>query len=614
MARSAANTARRPTSSSPRIIPKDPKRIYDFAKLMGENATLYWGTLGLDVVVLRFATTYGPGKTARHGNMGVTSQIIEQPASGQPFRIAQGGDEKDDFIYNKDSALGIYLATMAKNLDSRVFNIGTGIGVTLKDVAAILRKHLPNAVIEVGPGLELPRLALPDARRLRHFARPEGIGLPARIRSRTRHRRLSRKPAAAEAASGVTGQNMRDVLELPRLSLRERDRRWAAVRKEMAARDLDCLVLWGWPLMWDFCIANARYLCPVGGNAEFNVLVFPREGDPTCFVLMPTFLEGWRSAQDWVGDIRARKGTWADSVAERIKELKLDRGRIGMDGLAGPLDPDGWLPHSVYLRLQELLSGAKLVALDDMLEKVRTIKSDEELGMLAKAAELGDLMLAACRDTARPGVKECEVYGRMVETMLAHGGEEPTLFLWACDRYPYPHPFRVPTTRKMERGDVIICELHPKIGGYFTHVERTFCLGEPEAKQREIYDGCVAAYERGLKEFGPGRKISEAMGAVKQTIEDRKLAICETGIHGHGLASLEYPRYRFHALRADQDALKVVGDEFRPGMVFAFNIDLYDPAWRNGETGCVFAETVQITATGAQRMHGFSTKFQAIPV
>ena len=242
---------------------------------------------------------------------------------------------------------------------------------------------------------------------------------------------------------------MRNVLELPRLSLRERDRRWAAVRADMAARDLDCLVLWGWPLMWDFCIANARYLCPVGGNAEFNVLVFPRDGDPTCFVLMPTFLEGWRSAQDWVGDIRARKGTWADSVAERIKELKLERGRIGMDGLAGPLDPDGWLPHSVYLRLQELLSDAKLVHLDDMLEKVRTIKSDEELGILAKAAELGDLMLAACRDTARPGVKECEVYGRMVETMLAHGGEEPTLFLWACDRYPYPHPFRLPTTLKL---------------------------------------------------------------------------------------------------------------------------------------------------------------------
>jgi UDP-glucose 4-epimerase len=142
-------------------LPKEPRRIYDSAKLMGEHATLYWGTLGLDVVVLRFATTYGPGKTTRHGNMGVTSQIIERPASGQPFHLAQGGDEKDDFIYNKDSALGIYLAATAKSLKSRVFNIGTGVGVTLKDVAAILRRHLPNAVIEVGPGLNFLGAAYP---------------------------------------------------------------------------------------------------------------------------------------------------------------------------------------------------------------------------------------------------------------------------------------------------------------------------------------------------------------------------------------------------------------------------------------------------------------------
>ena len=57
--------------------------------------------------------------------------------------------------------------------------------------------------------------------------------------------------------------------------------RWAAMRAEMAARGLDCLVLWGWPTMWDFYTANARYLCPIGGNAEFNVLVFPLTGEPT---------------------------------------------------------------------------------------------------------------------------------------------------------------------------------------------------------------------------------------------------------------------------------------------------------------------------------------------
>ena len=97
--------------------------------------------------------TYGPGKTARHGKMGVTSQIVEAPAAGKPFHLPQGGDEKDDFIYNKDSALGIYLATVADNPKSRIYNIGTGIGLTLRDFERALRKHIPDADIRIGPGL-----------------------------------------------------------------------------------------------------------------------------------------------------------------------------------------------------------------------------------------------------------------------------------------------------------------------------------------------------------------------------------------------------------------------------------------------------------------------------
>ena len=135
-------------------MPKNPIRIYDSAKLMGEHVGLYYqANMGVDVVVLRFATTYGPGKTARHGKMGVTSQIVENPARGLPFHLAQGGDQQDDFVYNKDSALGLYLATVADNLKSRVFNIGSGVGATLNDFARILRRYLPDADIEIGPGL-----------------------------------------------------------------------------------------------------------------------------------------------------------------------------------------------------------------------------------------------------------------------------------------------------------------------------------------------------------------------------------------------------------------------------------------------------------------------------
>ena len=193
---------------------------------------------------------------------------------------------------------------------------------------------------------------------------------------------------------------MRKLVEYPTPSLAERDRRWATVRNEMDARGLDCLILCGWPAMWDFNIANARYLCPIGGNAEFNVLVFPRAGEPTSFIYSPVFTDYWRGAQSWVADVRPKRGTFGDSVADRLTELRLTGAKVGIDGLAGPLDPDGWVPHSMYLRLQERLPKLTLVNLDDMMEKLRTVKSAEEIAILEKAAALGDLMLAACRDTA----------------------------------------------------------------------------------------------------------------------------------------------------------------------------------------------------------------------
>ena len=405
---------------------------------------------------------------------------------------------------------------------------------------------------------------------------------------------------------------MRDVLELPRLSRTERDRRWSMTREQMRLRGIDCLVLWGWPAMWDFSTANARYLSPIGGNAENNTLIFPLQGEPTSFVFMPTFVEYWKRAQDWVSDVRPRRGNWSDTVVARLKEMGLEQATIGMDGLAGPLDPDGWVPHSVVEALKAALPNVRFVDLGDLLETMRSVKSAEEIGLLEKAAALGDKMLQACRNRARPGVRESEVYAHMMEAMLADGGEEPTLFLWACDRYPFPHPFRLPTTRPMESRDLITCEIHPKTGGYFTHVERTFCLGEPDRESQRIYDGCVAAFRRGMELFGPGKSIAACMGEVKRVIDDAKLGICETGIHGHGLASLEYPRYRFHALKADQAALAAIGGEFKPGMVFAFNIDLFDPNWRNGETGAVFADTVVITETGARKLHRFSDELQRV--
>jgi UDP-glucose 4-epimerase len=134
-------------------MPKNPQRIYDSAKLMSEQAILYYAANhGVDAAILRFATTYGPGKTARHGKMGVTSQILENPFHGLPFHHPYGADAKDDFIYNKDSAEGVYLATIAEKVTSRVYNIGSGQPHSLGEFADAIRRRIPGADITIGPG------------------------------------------------------------------------------------------------------------------------------------------------------------------------------------------------------------------------------------------------------------------------------------------------------------------------------------------------------------------------------------------------------------------------------------------------------------------------------
>ncbi len=45
-----------------------------------------------------------------------------------------------------------YVSRPPTDLPSRVYNIGSGCGVGLNDIAAAVRKRIPNAVIEIGPG------------------------------------------------------------------------------------------------------------------------------------------------------------------------------------------------------------------------------------------------------------------------------------------------------------------------------------------------------------------------------------------------------------------------------------------------------------------------------
>jgi len=135
--------------------PCNPVLIYDVCKVaaegMGRN---YRRDHGLEVASLRFGTIYGPGKLVRHGKVSILSQIIENGMAGVTTTVPQGGDQRDDMVYVEDVAEGVVRAVLAERLAHDTYNIGSGRGSTLHDLADAVRESFPSARIDVGPGLD----------------------------------------------------------------------------------------------------------------------------------------------------------------------------------------------------------------------------------------------------------------------------------------------------------------------------------------------------------------------------------------------------------------------------------------------------------------------------
>jgi Xaa-Pro aminopeptidase len=167
---------------------------------------------------------------------------------------------------------------------------------------------------------------------------------------------------------------------LPKFTRAERQRRWAGVRALMRQQQLDAIV--GFPNQshWDQFQADVRYLTHIGGHQTEVAVVFPVSGEVTAFVRGGNEVEWWSIAQDWVTDIRPSRRSWGEPVIERMKELQLERARIGVSGLSGLLRaPEGTVVTGILEKVHRAFPNASFANATEILQDARAVKGAEEV-------------------------------------------------------------------------------------------------------------------------------------------------------------------------------------------------------------------------------------------
>ncbi len=128
---------------SPEDAPKDPQSPYGTAKLSVEYYMGYYGRVhGLDTVALRYANVYGPRQDP-HGEAGVVAIFCGRVLEGRPVTVYGDGSQTRDYVYVADVARANVIAATAtlpasRGLDSRAFNVGTGLETDVVTLARVL--------------------------------------------------------------------------------------------------------------------------------------------------------------------------------------------------------------------------------------------------------------------------------------------------------------------------------------------------------------------------------------------------------------------------------------------------------------------------------------------
>jgi Xaa-Pro dipeptidase len=373
------------------------------------------------------------------------------------------------------------------------------------------------------------------------------------------------------------------------------------VRALMADEDLDALVV----RTPDNVVYLSSYWCMKG----YDVVVFPREGEPTLIVLEPQEEEAGRNA--WTAEIRLFRGYDPDDPRPpwfRSLDVALDvlagQGleRIGLELSQGTQIADRMLGEPTVFTEGFFDAFPNRVDATPLLARARAVKTAQELERMRLANELAALAMEHVRDRLRPGMKESEAAAMWEGHVHAVGvGFEGRVemargfsLVWSG---PGIRTFTATGDRPIQEDEPTLFEIWVCADGYWCDHTKNVCPGKLSPRYVELLELLLSVYDEAVAFSKGGASLPELDRLIRRRIADGGYPgqpshpVC----HGVGARAHEPP----YAHQAGEGTM-------REGMVLAIEPGIY---WEEGG-GLRLEDNYLITKDGNEKLCRYPDDFR----
>ena len=269
-----------------------------------------------------------------------------------------------------------------------------------------------------------------------------------------------------------------------------------------------------------------------------------------------------------------RKSTLLEEVVREVKEAGLQA--VGFE--------KEYVTYAMY-QLFDKYIDAQIVGVGGLIEKLRLIKTPEEINIIKVACGIVDDTFEHILQFIQPGMTELQVSNEMEYHMRKLGAKSSSFDTIVASGWRSALPHGTATDKIIEKGDIVTLDFGALYNGYISDTTRTIAVGEPSDQLKEIYDIVLNAQIRGVEALKPGMTGVEADAVARDYITKNGYgeAFGHSTGHGIGREVHEAPALSYRSSYT-----------LAPGMCVTCEPGIYIP----GVGGVRIEDDVLITETG----------------